>query len=220
MVEQLTEVDPDVVRANLARIRERIRDAAAVAGRDPGSVEVVAATKYIASGAMGALAAGGVSHVGENRAQDLKEKQERWGETFRWDFIGDLQSRKVPALIGAVRLIHSVASESALAKFDRPGGESQEILIQVNLAEEESKGGIAPAELPRFLERATCRVVGLMTMPPLAGSPEESRRWFSALRELAAAHDLHHLSMGTSQDYGVAVEEGATIVRIGSVLCT
>jgi len=219
VVEQLTEVDPDRVRENLGRIRERINEAAAVAGRDPASVEVLAATKYVACEAMGALAEAGIKHVGENRAQDLQAKQEMWGDTFSWDFIGDLQSRKVPPLIGTVRLIHSVASKSALAKFDRPGGESQEVLVQINLAGEESKGGIIPEELPRFIASAPCRVVGLMTMPPLATNAEESRPWFAALRELAAANGLQHLSMGTSQDFAVAVEEGATIVRIGAVLC-
>ncbi|MEI6447696.1 MAG: YggS family pyridoxal phosphate enzyme [Actinomycetes bacterium] len=219
MVEQLTDVDPDRVRANLAALAERVAEAAAVSGRSPEAVEILAATKYVAAEAMGALAEAGVTLVGENRAQDLAAKQEIHGDRFTWDFIGDLQSRKIPQLVGRVRLIHSVASESALAKLARPEAAGQRILVQVNLSGEESKGGIEPADLAGFIERAPCPVVGLMTMPPLAETPEANRRYFAQLRELASENALEHLSMGTSQDFEVAVEEGATIVRIGAILC-
>ena len=219
MVEQLTEVDVEKVRGNLAEINAKIAAAAVVAGRDPGEIEVVAATKYIAASALGALAEAGVNAVGENRQQDLANKQELWGDRFTWDFIGDLQSRKVPSLAGTVRFIHSVGTESALAKLDRPGLSDQRILIQVNISGEESKSGIAPDQLGAFIESSAAPVVGLMTMPPLAASPSDSRRFFSELRELAERHGLQELSMGTSQDFEIAVEEGATLVRIGSVLC-
>jgi pyridoxal phosphate enzyme (YggS family) len=219
MVEQLTEVDVDKVQRNLAEINQRISEAAKVSGREPSAVEIVAATKYIAPAALGSLAEAGVKTVGENRQQDLAAKQELWGDRFTWDFIGDLQSRKVPALAGKVRLIHSVASDSALAKFDRVELTGQQILIQVNVSGEQSKSGIAPERLGAFIETASCPVLGLMTMPPLASSPEANRRYFSQLRELAELHGLDQLSMGTSQDYEIAVQEGATLVRIGAVLC-
>lgn len=219
MVEQLTQVDVEKVRRNLAEITANVADAAARAGRSAGDVRILAATKYIASGALGDLAQAGVRLVGENRQQDLAAKQELWGDLFEWHFIGDLQSRKVPSLLGRVELIHSVGSESALSKFDRPEGAEQKILVQVNVSGEEGKGGIEPGALPAFIDRAACRVVGLMTMPPLVARPEDNRRHFAALRELAEAHGLTELSMGTSQDYETAVEEGATIVRIGAVLC-
>jgi hypothetical protein len=156
--------------------------------------------------------------LGENRAQALVEKQDRWPGMFEWDFIGDLQSRKVPGLIGRVRLIHSVATESALKKLDGPGGELQKILVQVNVAGETGKSGIAPADLKDFIARSPSPVVGLMTMPPLAADGESNRLWFRELARLAADHGLEQLSMGTSQDFEVAVEEGATLVRIGSDL--
>ena len=219
MVEQLTEVDPERVRANLAAITEKVAAAAAFGGRSADDVEILAATKYVAAEAMGPLAEAGVTLVGENRAQDLATKQDLYGDRFTWDFIGDLQSRKIPALAGRVRLIHSVASDSALSKLARPEAANQKILVQVNLSGEESKGGIAPARLADFIDRAPCPVVGLMTMPPLAESPESNRPYFAQLRELAAEHGLEQLSMGTSQDFEVAVQEGATIVRIGAMLC-
>ena len=219
MVEQLREVNIENVRRNLDEISENVAAAAARAGRSPGDVRILAATKYIAAEALGQLAEAGVKLVGENRQQDLVAKQEMWGDLFEWHFIGDLQSRKVPQLLGKVGLIHSVGTDSALAKFERPEGAEQEILVQVNVSGEEGKGGIEPAALPRFIERATCRVAGLMTMPPLVTKAEENRRYFASLRELADQNGLKELSMGTSQDYATAVEEGATIVRIGAVLC-
>jgi PLP dependent protein len=208
MVEPLRDLDPDVIRRNLERVRAK-------AGPD---VEVLAATKYVPIDEMGALAEAGLELVGENRLQDLEAKRERWGDRFTWDFIGNLQSRKVKGILPLVRLIHSVASDSALGQLERHAGAKTEVLVEVNLAGEESKGGVDPAELGDFLARCPVRVAGLMTMPPEAADPEASRPYFARLRELAAQHGLGRLSMGTSQDWEVAVEEGATIVRLGTVL--
>ncbi|HSC04206.1 MAG TPA: YggS family pyridoxal phosphate enzyme, partial [Solirubrobacteraceae bacterium] len=160
----------------------------------------------------------GVTLVGENRAQDLVAKAEAHPGVFTWDFIGHLQRRKVKQVLPHVRYIETVASDSALEQLGRHGSPETEILVEVNVAGEEGKSGIAPEELPAFLERCPAKAVGLMTMPPFASDPEASRPHFAALRELAAEHDLPHLSMGTSQDYIVAVQEGATIVRLGSTL--
>jgi hypothetical protein len=217
MVELVKNVDPERVRSNLAEIRSRIA-AAAPAGVAGDSVEVVAATKYVPNELMPFLAEGGVTVAGENRFQDLLSKQESHGDLFTWDFIGDLQSRKAPALVGKVRLIHSLGSLSALEKLERAEGGDQEVLVQVNIAEEVSKSGVSPDELSRFLDSDGCKVVGLMTMPPYTETPEESRRWFAALRELGDTHGLERFSMGTSQDYEIAVSEGATMVRVGSLL--
>ena len=209
------------IRENLARVHEEIAGAARAAGRDPGAVRVLAATKYIALTDLPELARAGVTLVGENRAADLEEKVAAHGPLFEWDFIGQLQSRRVRAIVPHVRLIHSVASESALQALARHREHARaglELLIEVNVAREPGKAGIAPEQLESFLERAPLPVAGLMTMPPLAESPAENRRWFAALRELASAHGLRELSMGTSQDYSVAVAEGATIVRIGASL--
>jgi hypothetical protein len=203
------------VKTNLERVREQI-DAA---GRT-GAVEILAAVKYLPVEELPALAEGGVTLVGENRAQELVAKAEAVPGRFTWDFIGALQSRKVAQLVGRVRYIHSVASESALDQLARHGDGGTRILIEVNVAGEAGKAGIAPAALPGFLERSPVPVVGLMTMPPQAARPEDSRRHFAALRELAERHGLPELSMGTSQDYGVAVEEGATIIRLGMRLFT
>jgi uncharacterized pyridoxal phosphate-containing UPF0001 family protein len=210
--------DPSRIRANLAEVRDEIAQAAARAGRDSGEVEVCAATKYVGLEDMGALAEAGVELVGENRQQDLAAKRERYGDRFAWDFIGHLQSRKVKAVLPHVRLIHSVATDSVLAQLGRHGGPDTEVLVEVNVSGEEGKSGAGPGDLPAFLERSPVRVVGLMTMPPLAADPEASRPHFAALRELAARHGLERLSMGTTQDFAVAVEEGATIVRIGTRL--
>jgi uncharacterized pyridoxal phosphate-containing UPF0001 family protein len=208
MVEQVRDLDPERIAANLARVRE-------LAGP---TVEVLAATKYVPIDAMGALADAGVGLVGENRLQDLEAKRARWGERFTWDFIGRLQSRKVARLLPLVRLIHSVESDSALAQLGRHASPETEVLVQVNLGGEASKGGVAPEDLGSFLDRCPVTVGGLMTMPPLADDPERSRPYFARLAGLAAEHGLGRLSMGTSQDWQVAVEEGATIVRLGSTL--
>jgi pyridoxal phosphate enzyme (YggS family) len=208
MVEPVTDLDVERVRSNLVRIREQ-------AGPD---VEILAATKYIRTEDMGVLADAGIKLVGENRLQDLEEKQERWGDRFTWDFIGNLQSRKVKRILPLVRLIHSVASGSALEQLGRHVDADTEVLVEVNLSGEEEKGGIAPEALDEFIERCPVRVSGLMTMPPFTEDPEDSRPYFASLAELAADRGLKRLSMGTSQDWPVAVEEGATIVRLGSVL--
>jgi len=206
------------VSANLAAVRERIASAAGRAGRDLGAVEIVAAVKYVRVEDLAALAEGGVTVVGENRAQDLQAKLAAHGDAFQWDFIGHLQSRKVKQIAPHVRLIHSVCSDSVLTQLGQHAPPELRVLVEVNVAGEEGKDGVAPDDLDAFIERCPVPVAGLMTMPPLVHDPEDSRRWFTALRDLAAARGLRELSMGTTQDYEVAVEEGATIVRIGTRL--
>jgi len=201
-------LDVAKVRANLERITERV---------GPG-VEILAAIKYLAAEQLPALAEAGITLVGENRAQELAAKQDAYGDLFEWDFIGALQSRKVKDVAPRARLIHTVASDSALAKL--AAHPVSEVLVQVNVAGEEGKAGIAPAELAGFVERCPVPVSGLMTMPPFAEDAEASRPHFARLAELAAEHGLARLSMGTTQDYWVAAAEGATIVRIGSALYT
>jgi hypothetical protein len=215
MVELIHGLRAQDVRANLEIVHERLQ----AAGRKPGEVQILAAVKYLPAEELGALAQAGITLVGENRAQELLTKIEGHPD-FTWDFIGALQSRKVAALLPHVRYIHSVASDSVLAQLEKHGDPGTRILIEVNVAGDGDKSGIAPAELPAFIERCPVSVAGLMTMPPLAARPEDSRRHFAALRELAETHDLRELSMGTSQDYGVAAEEGATIIRLGSSLYT
>jgi PLP dependent protein len=201
-------LDSRKIAANLERVREVTGEGA----------EILAATKYVPLEEMGALAEAGVTLVGENRQQDLAAKHTRWGDAFEWDFIGNLQSRKVRQLLPLCRLIHSVASDSALAQLGRHGGPGTEVLVEVNVAGEEGKGGVAPGELGDFIARCPVRVSGLMTMPPFSQDPEASRPYFARLAELAAEHGLRRLSMGTSQDWQIAVEEGATIVRLGTSL--
>jgi len=201
-------LEADRIRRNLERARER-------AGP---SVEILAATKYVPSDEMEALAEAGVTLVGENRLQELQTKRERWADAFTWDFIGNLQSRKVKGIVPLVRLIHSVATDSALSQLERHAQPETEVLVEVNVAGEPGKGGVAPEELGEFIGRCPVRVVGLMTMPPFSTDPEASRPVFARLAELAAEHRLDRLSMGTSQDWEVAIEEGATIVRLGTAL--
>ena len=175
------------------------------------SVTVVAATKYVSVEDIAQLAEAGVEVVGENRAQDLEAKHAVYGDAFRWHFIGHLQSRKAKIVNGICELVHSLDSASAARRLEIPA------LVEVNLSGEATKSGVAPGELDAFLALYP-DVRGLMTMPPLAADPEASRPYFRRLRELAAHHGLHELSMGTSQDYPVAVEEGATLIRVGSTL--
>jgi PLP dependent protein len=216
---------PERVRANLDRLREEIA-AARLRARAPGTdaerpVEIVAATKYVPPEELPVLAEAGVERVGENRAQDLQAKVAAHGELFEWDFIGVLQSRRVRLIVPHVRLIHSVASESALRELRRHAEHARaglRVLIEVNLAGEPAKAGVPPERIDDLIALCPFPVAGLMTMPPSSAEPEASRPWFAALRELARARGLEHLSMGTSQDYLVAVEEGATIVRIGTSL--
>ena len=213
MAELIHGLEAATIRANLERVREQIAEA----GRDPADVEILAAVKYVPLEEIGTLAEAGLTVAGENRAQDLEAKAAAHPE-LTWDFIGHLQSRKVKQVLPHVRYVHSVSTDSVLGQLERHGTPETEVLVEVNIAGEEGKSGIAPAELDEFVARCPARVVGLMTMPPLADDPEDSRRWFAALAELAAGRGLRHLSMGTSQDYVVAVQEGATIVRLGTTL--
>ena len=191
----------DAVRERYARLQAQV---------GPG-VTIVAATKYVSVADMAALADAGVEVVGENRAQDLEAKHAVYGDAFRWHFIGHLQSRKTKIVNRICELVHSLDSESAAHRLDIPA------LVQVNLAGEETKSGIRPEELDALLAAAG-EVRGLCTMPPLTSDPETSRPYFLALRELAEARGLPELSMGTSQDYAIAVDEGATFIRLGAVL--
>jgi pyridoxal phosphate enzyme (YggS family) len=210
-------LDPQRVRENLEGVREEIAAAAARAGRRPEDIEILAATKYVAADEIGVLSQAGITLAGENRAQDLELKATAHPE-LHWDFIGHLQSRKVKLVLPHVRLIHSVATDSVLAELRKHAAPATEVLVEVNVAREVGKSGVDPDELDAFLERCPVRVVGLMAMPPLARAPEDSRRWFAAVAEMAADRGLARLSMGTTQDFAVAVEEGATIVRIGTRL--
>jgi PLP dependent protein len=208
MAELIHDIDAARVAANLEEVR-------AVAGE---RVEVLVVAKYVPLEEMGKLAEAGVRLVGENRQQDLAAKHERWGDVFEWDFIGNLQSRKLKLVLPLVRLIHSVATDSVLAQLEKHAGPETEVLVEVNVSGEEGKGGVEPEELPAFIERCPVRVSGLMTMPPFSPDPEHSRPYFARLAELAAANGLERLSMGTSQDWRVAIEEGATIIRLGHAL--
>jgi len=189
------------IGARYQRIREEVGPA----------VTVVVATKYVSDEEMAALAEAGIEVVGENRAQDLERKHARYGDAFRWHFIGHLQSNKVKVVNGICELVHSLASESAAGRLTVPA------LLEVNLSAEASKSGISPAEIGGYVERYPF-ITGLMTMPPLADDPEASRPSFRRLRELAAENGMRELSMGTSQDYRIAAEEGATLIRVGAVL--
>jgi hypothetical protein len=192
-------LSPDEIRARLQRVRAEVGPA----------VTIVAATKYVSLADMAALAEAGIAVVGENRAQDLEAKHAEYGDTFRWHFIGRLQSNKVKVVNRICELVHSLDSDSAARRLEIPA------LVQINLAGEESKGGVPPDELDSYLRYD---IRGLSTMPPAAETSEASRPWFAKLRELAAEHGLEELSMGTTQDYAVAAEEGATHIRVGSVL--
>ena len=209
-----------MIRANLAEVRERV---------GPG-VEILAATKYVDPDGMPALAEAGITLVGENRSDALAAKQELYGPLFIWDFIGHVQSRKVREVLGRVRLIHAVDSLSVCSQIESRAEHVTDCLLQVNVAGEDTKAGVGRGDVDGFLAEveplAKVRFLGLMTMPPLTDDPDDARPWFAALRELRdrlageweGRHDFRHLSMGTSQDYGAAADEGATIVRVGSVL--
>jgi uncharacterized pyridoxal phosphate-containing UPF0001 family protein len=190
---------PDVVRKRLADVQARVGE----------GVTIVAATKYVSLGEMATLLEAGVTVVGENRAQDLEAKHAVYGDAFRWHFIGHLQSNKVKVVNQVCELVHSLDSDSAARRLEVPA------LVQVNLAGEGSKSGVDPGEIADYLHYD---VRGLSTMPPAAATPEESRPWFARLRELASQNGLRELSMGTTQDFAVAAEEGATYVRVGSIL--
>ena len=191
--------DPAVIRARYERIKAEVGPAATV----------VAATKYVSVEEMATLVVAGIEVVGENRLQDLEAKHAAYGTAFRWHFIGHLQSNKVKVVNRICELVHSLDSLSAAARLEIPA------LLQVNLTGEASKSGVDPAEIEAFLRYD---VRGLSTMPPGTDDPESSRPWFRRLRELAGEHGLRELSMGTTQDYPVAVDEGATLIRVGSIL--
>jgi PLP dependent protein len=194
-------VSPEEVRERYERIRAEVGDA----------VTIVAATKYVSVEELAVLAEAGIEVVGENRAQDLEAKHAVYGDAFRWHFIGHLQSRKAKTVNAICELVHSLSSESAAKRLEIPA------LVEVNLSGEETKSGVSEGELDALIA-AYPDVRGLMTMPPETEDPESSRPYFRRLRELAADRGLKELSMGTSQDYPIAVEEGATLIRIGSVL--
>ncbi len=208
MAEPIRGIDAAVVRRNLDEVRR-------VCGPD---VEVLAATKYVVGEEMGRLAEAGVELVGENRLQDLEAKQALVGDRFTWDFIGNIQSRKLRRILPLARLIHSVATDSVLEQLGRHGTDDTEVLVEVNVSGEPGKGGVEPVALGEFIGRCPVQVSGLMTMPPFTTEPESSRPYFARLAGLAAERGLTRLSMGTSQDWRVAVEEGATIIRLGTSL--
>ena len=220
----------DVVRERYAEVQARVAEAAASAGRAAADVRVLVATKYVAAEHLGALRDAGVRLIGENRAQDLVAKQALYGDVFDYHFIGHLQSRKTRLVVPLVSLIHSVSTLSVVQEIEVRATNPTEVLLEVNIAGEDSKSGVAPDDVDAFLEAATAcplvRFTGLMCMPPLLDDAEAVRPHFARTRELAArlsttwqeTYTFEQLSMGTSADYVVAVQEGATIVRIGSVL--
>lgn len=210
--------DVETVRRNLAAVESRVAEAQAHGSHAADDVEICVATKYVDAEGMGVLRDAGVKIAAENRLQDMIAKQELFGDAFEWHFIGAIQSRKVREIAGRVSAIHSLGSESARDKLTELEPPAPKILVQVNVSGEDSKQGVAPGELGDFLAKCEFEVSGLMTMPPLTSDPEGARPYFAQLRELAAGHGLSELSMGTSQDFTVAVEEGATLIRIGSVL--
>jgi len=221
MAHVTTHLRVERVRENVLAVRAELEAAAARVGRDPDEVEVLAAVKYLPVDELPALAQAGVTLVGENRAQQLQAKASAHGDLFTWDFIGALQSKHVRLIVPHVRLIHSLASDSALRELERLRDRARPgmgVLIEVNLSGEPAKAGIAPDELDEFIARCSVPVRGLMTMPPLSDDPQDSRPHFRRLHALARERGLPTLSMGTSQDFAVAVEEGSTIVRIGTRL--
>jgi hypothetical protein len=223
-------LDADAIRDNLARIREAIDVACSRSGRDRGSVETLIATKYVSVDGLEQLARAGIDLIGENRAQELGAKHDRYGDRFTYDFIGRLQSNKVRQVLPLVRMIHSVETLSVVKEIDRRAASETGVLLQLNIGEEASKCGIIPDEVDRFLEEASrypkVNFIGLMTMPPLTADPAAVRPAFASLREMAVnltknwggRYSFRELSMGTSNDYLVAVEEGATIVRLGNIV--
>ena len=223
-------VDGSVVAARLAQVREEVAEAARRAGRAPQDVELLAATKYVDAADLPALHAAGIRLVGENRSDALLAKQAEHQDLFTWDFIGHVQSRKVREVVGRVRLIHAIDSLSACRRMQDQAESPVDCLLQVNVAGEDTKAGVGVGDVDGFLDEVAAlervRFRGLMTMPPLVDDPNDARPWFAALRELRdrlapawqGRHEFRELSMGTSQDYEAAAAEGATIVRVGSVL--
>ena len=218
MAELIRGLRAETITAAQSAVELDIAAACERVGRARAEVELLLAAKYVPVEESGMLLEAGITLIGENRAQDLVARAEAYPGRFTFDFIGTLQSRKVKLIVPHVRLIHSVATDSVLQQLERHHNEQTKVLVEVNVAGEEGKGGVAPSELDRFIARCPVPVVGLMTMPPLAADPERSRSYFSALREMASERGLEQLSMGTTQDFGIAIEEGATIVRIGNRL--
>ncbi len=218
MAELIRGLRAETITAAQSAVELEIAAACERVGRARAEVELLLAAKYVPVEESGMLLEAGITLIGENRAQDLVARAEAYPGRFTFDFIGTLQSRKVKLIVPHVRLIHSVATDSVLQQLERHHNEQTKVLVEVNVAGEEGKGGVAPSELDQFIDRCPVPVVGLMTMPPLAADPERSRSYFSALREMASERGLEQLSMGTTQDFGIAIEEGATIVRIGNRL--
>lgn len=210
--------DLKALETNLARVRAEVAAASERSGRDPDHVRICVATKYVDDDGLAMLRDAGVMIVGENRLQDMTAKQQRFREDFEWHFIGAIQSRKIREIAERVTTIHSLASESARARLADLPGEPPEVLVQVNVSGEESKQGVDPHNLDEFIAGSPVPISGLMTMPPATADPESARPYFAELRKLAVERGLSELSMGTSQDYAVAVEEGASLIRVGSVL--
>jgi pyridoxal phosphate enzyme (YggS family) len=222
--------DADTVRRRFAEVEERVAAAAVTSGREPADVRILVATKYVAAENLGELRDAGIRLIGENRAQDLVAKHQRYGDAFDYHFIGHLQSRKTKLVLPIVSLIHSVGTMSVVQEIEARAANATDVLLEVNIAGEHSKSGVALADVDAFLDEAASRpkvrFVGLMCMPPLSDEPDEVRPYFVRARELAqrlsttwsGTYTFDQLSMGTSADYEVAVQEGATIVRIGSVL--
>jgi PLP dependent protein len=222
--------DADTVRGRFAEVEDRVAEAAAVAGRDPAGVRVLVATKYVAAEHLGALRDAGIGLIGENRAQDLVAKHAMYGDAFDYHFIGHLQSRKTKLVLPIVSLIHSVGSLSVVQEIEARAANATDVLLEVNIGGEDSKSGVPLGQVDAFLDAASAcakvRFTGLMCMPPLFDDAEEARPFFVRARELAqrlsarwsGTYTFDQLSMGTSADYEVAVQEGATIVRVGSVL--
>jgi len=220
----------DIVRERFAEVSGRVAEAAAAAGRDPTEVRILVATKYVAAAHLGALRDAGISLIGENRAQDLVAKHAMYGDAFDYHFIGHLQSRKTRLVVPLISLIHSVSTMSVVQEIEARAANATKVLLEVNIAGEESKSGIAPAAADAFLEEAAAcdkvRFCGLMSMPPLSDDADTARAYFAQTRELAerlsstwqGTYTFDQLSMGTSADFEAAVQEGATIVRVGSVL--
>ena len=218
MAELITGLTSAAIIAAREAVEDEVSAACERAGRSRAEVEVMLAAKYVPIADSSELLAAGITLIGENRAQDLVARAQAFPGQFTFDFIGALQSRKVKLIIPYVRLIHSVASDSVLIQLEKHRTDDTRVLIEVNVAGDEGKAGVAPDELDQFIARCPVPVVGLTTMPPLAADPEQSRASFAALREMAQSRGLEQLSMGTTQDFAVAIEEGATIVRIGSRL--
>jgi len=218
MAELISGLNTESIIAARDAVEAEVEAACQRAGRSRAEVEILLAAKYVPVAESGKLLDAGITLIGENRAQDLIARAEAYPDRFSFDFIGALQSRKVKLIVPYVRLIHSVATDSVLAQLEKHHTAETKVLIEVNVSGEEGKAGVAPDELDDFISRCPVPVLGLMTMPPLSADPEQSRAPFAILRQMAQERGLEQLSMGTTQDFVVAIEEGATMVRIGNRL--